>query len=277
MTAPPPPETGGQTPGSDATLAQHPPDPAGRLAGKIALITGGGTGIGRATALLFAREGARIVVAGRRSEPLQEVVREIRHLGGTATFCRGDVGRTDRVEMMVQGAIYNFGGLDILVNNAGVFLEGTVMDTDEKRWDRVIGTNLKGAYLVSRQAVPAMKVRGGGSIINNSSVHGLRGMKNAAAYCVSKGGLIQLTRAMALDHAQDGIRVNAICPGLVDTPMTRDSDGGAKWLDDAVRGCPVPRAGSADEVARLALYLASDDSKWVTGAVLSIDGGLSAA
>ena len=247
-----------------------------RLEGKIALITGGGTGIGRAIALLFAAEGAKVCVAGRRSEPLQEVVAEIRRRGGTATFTRGDVSKTDRVELMVQGAIYNFGGLDILVNNAGIFLEGTVVDTDEKRWDKILGINLKGAYMVSRCAVPAMKLRGGGSIVNNASVHGLVGAKNAVAYCASKGGLVQLTRAMALDHAADRIRVNAICPGLIDSPMTRDGNGGTTWLDEAVKDYPAARCGTVDEVARLALYLVSDESGFMTGAVVPIDGGMTA-
>jgi NAD(P)-dependent dehydrogenase (short-subunit alcohol dehydrogenase family) len=247
-----------------------------RLEGKIALITGGGTGIGRAIALLFAAEGAKVCVAGRRSEPLQEVVAEIRRRGGTATFTRGDVSKTDRVELMVQGAIYNFGGLDILVNNAGIFLEGTVVDTDEKRWDKILGINLKGAYMVSRCAVPAMKSRGGGSIVNNASVHGLVGAKNAVAYCASKGGLVQLTRAMALDHAADRIRVNAICPGLIDSPMTRDDNGGTTWLDAAVKNYPAARCGTVDEVARLALYLVSDESGFMTGAVVPIDGGMTA-
>lgn len=248
----------------------------GRLEGKIALVTGGGTGIGRAIALLFAREGARLVVAGRRSDPLQEVVREIRRDGGTATFTRGDVTKPDRVEMMVQGAVYNFGGLDILVNNAGVFVEGSVVDLDEKKWDRVVGTNLKGAYLVSRLAIPAMRQRGGGAIVNIASVHGLVGMKGGAAYCASKGGLVQLTRAMALDHAADRIRVNAICPGVIDTAMTRDDGGGSGWLDETVRTYPMPRAGTPDEVARLALYLVSEDSGWMTGSALPLDGGFSA-
>jgi NAD(P)-dependent dehydrogenase (short-subunit alcohol dehydrogenase family) len=275
--APLAPGDDGPPPGADASSEEGAPAPRGRLEGKIALVTGGGTGIGRAIALLFASEGARVVVAGRRSEPLSQVVHEIRNHGGTATFCRGDVSKPDRVELMVQGAIFNFGGLDILVNNAGIFAEGTVVDTDEKRWDKILGTNLKGAYLVSRQAVPAMKARGGGSIINNASVHGMVGMKNGAAYCASKGGLVQLTRAMALDHAADRIRVNAICPGLIDTPMTRDADGGTKWLDQEVGRYPIARSGAVEEVARLALFLASEDSSWVTGAVLPIDGGFAAA
>ncbi len=249
---------------------------AGKLEGRIALVTGGGTGIGRAIAILFGREGARVVVAGRRSEPLQQVVQEIRRQGGVATFARGDVTKPDRVELMVNGAVYNFGGLDILVNNAGIFVEGAITEVDEKKWDRVLGTNLKGAYLVSRLAIPAMKARGGGSIINVASVHGLVGMKGGAAYCASKGGLVQLTRAMALDHAADRIRVNAICPGYVDTAMTRDDDGGARWLGEAVRPMPIQRAGTPDEVARLALYLACDESAWMTGSALPLDGGLTA-
>ncbi|HET9480713.1 MAG TPA: SDR family NAD(P)-dependent oxidoreductase [Candidatus Polarisedimenticolia bacterium] len=270
--APPPPEDDAAS-GPESLARGEPAAPQGRLEGRIALVTGGGSGIGRAIALLFAREGARVVVAGRRSEPLQEAVRVIRSRGGVATFARGDVTRADRVELMVQGAIYNFGGLDILVNNAGVFEEGSILQTEEKRWDRVVGTNLKGAYLVSRHAVRAMKERGGGCIINNASIHGLAGMREGAAYCASKGGLIALTRAMALDHAADRIRVNAICPGLVDTPMTRDEDGGTRWLDEAVKDYPLGRAGTPEEVARLALHLASDDASWTTGAVLTIDGG----
>ena len=272
MASPPGSPGPGGLDGSDAARATGRP---GRLKDKIALITGGGTGIGRAIALRFAAEGASVVVAGRRSEPLQEVVREIRRLGGVATFCRGDVSKSDRVELMVQGAIFNFGGLDILVNNAGLFVEGSVLDTDEKRWDKIMGTNLKGAYLVSRQAVPAMRTRGGGSIINNASVHGLVGLKNAAVYCASKGGLVQLTRAMALDHAADGIRVNAICPGLVDSPLTRDDDGGTTWLDEAVKEYPMARPGRAEEVAGLALFLASDEAAYITGHCLPVDGGLS--
>jgi len=278
VASPPPPERAGGSPDPTDPGEREPRSSARRrLEGKIALVTGGGTGIGRAIALLFAAEGAKICVAGRRSEPLQQVVAEIRRLGGTATFTRGDVLKADRVELMVQGAIYNFGGLDILVNNAGIFLEGTVVDTDEKRWDKVVGTNLKGAYMVSRYAVPAIKARGGGCIINNASVHGLVGAKNSVAYCASKGGLVQLTRAMALDHAADRIRVNAICPGLVDTPMTREADGGSSWLDAAVKEYPAARAGTVDEVARLALYLASDESRFMTGAVLPIDGGFTTA
>jgi NAD(P)-dependent dehydrogenase (short-subunit alcohol dehydrogenase family) len=240
------------------------------------LITGGGTGIGRATALLCAREGARIIVGGRRSEPLQEVVKSIREMGGEATLARADITKPERVELMVQSVVYNFGGLDVLFNNAGTFAEGTAEGTDERRWTRVLDTNLKGAWLVSRLAIPAMRARGGGSIINNASIHGLIGMTNAAAYCASKGGLIQLTRAMALDHARDGIRVNAICPGVTDTALTRDADGGDAWMTRAVAQYPQGRPGTVDEIARLVLFLASDEASRITGAVIPVDGGVSA-
>jgi len=244
-----------------------------RLEGRIALITGGGTGIGRAISELFAKEGASVVLSGRRAEPLQEAVHQIRRDGGVATFARGDVTRPDRVEMLVQAAIYNFGGLDILVNNAGVWLGGTILDTDERRWDRVIGTNLKGPYLVSRIAVPAMRLRGGGSIINVASASGISGVRGAAAYSAAKGGLVALTRSMALDLASDRIRVNAICPGAVESPSTAGTAGAS------VPGASnsLGRAGTPEDVARLALYLASGESGWVTGAVIPVDGGLPAS
>lgn len=249
---------------------------APRLRGKIVLVTGGGTGIGRAISLLFAREGASVIVAGRRSEPLQETVREIRREGGLVTFARGDVSRSDRVEMLVQAAVYNFGGLDVLVNNAGVFLPGTIEETDERRWDRIMGTNLKGPYMVTRHALPAMRQRGGGSIINIASADALTGAKGAAAYAASKGGLISLTKSIAADVAADRIRVNAICPGHVETPAGFEATAGppASALDPAVASGSLGRPGTPQDVAHLALYLASDESSWVTGSIFSIDGGL---
>lgn len=244
-----------------------PPEEAGgprgkSLAGKVALVTGGGGGIGRAIAVLYASEGASIVVAGRRSEPLQETVREIRRIGGAATFTRGDVGRQDRVEMIVQAATYNFGGLDIVVNAAGQHLAGSITEIEERRWDRIMSTNLKGPYLVCRQAVGALRERGGGSIINLAGISGLAGVRGGAVFSASKGGLIALTRSMALDLAPDRIRVNAICPGPLE------------GAPDADPGPPLGRDGRPEDVAGLALYLASNDSRWVTGAVFPVDGGL---
>jgi NAD(P)-dependent dehydrogenase (short-subunit alcohol dehydrogenase family) len=247
-----------------------------RLKGKIALVTGGGTGIGRAISEIFAREGASVVLSGRRAEPLQEAVQQIRRDGGVATFARGDVTRQDRVEMLVQAAVYNFGGLDIVVNNAGIRIQGTILDTDEKRWDRVLQTNLKGPFLVSRLAVPAMRSRGGGSIVNVASSAGLLGVRGAAAYSAAKGGLVALTRSMALDHAADRIRVNAVCPGNVDSPSAREATvaPGASAADGGAGVQPLGRVGSPEDVARLVLFLASEESSWITGAVISVDGGL---
>ncbi|MBI3448350.1 MAG: SDR family oxidoreductase [Acidobacteria bacterium] len=181
--------------------------------------------------------------------------------------------RGDRVELLVQGAIYNFGGLDILVNAAGAREPGTILETDEKRWDRMIQANLKGPYMVSRLAVIPMRARGGGSIVNVASSAAIHGARGASAYAAAKGGLVALTKSMALDFAQDRIRVNAVCPGLVASPSSpvapQAGDGGA--LPEA----PLGRAGTPEDVARLALYLASDESAWVTGAVISVDGGQS--
>jgi NAD(P)-dependent dehydrogenase (short-subunit alcohol dehydrogenase family) len=262
------------SPGPEGGMDRTLPEPAGRrLTGKVALVTGGGSGIGRTIALRFAREGACVVVAGRRSEPLQEAVREIRRLGGTGTFTRGDVGRADRAEMIVQAATYNFGGLDVLVNGAGVFAAGTVTETDERRWDRLMGTNLKGPFLLARCAVPAMKARGGGSIINVAAVHGMAAWRNAAAFSASKGGLIALTRSMAADLAPDGIRVNAICPGPMGAPEGAEGGGAPAPREDP----PLGRRGRPEDVVGLALYLASDESSWVTGGVFPVDGGLRAA
>lgn len=268
------------TRGSDSTGGEPRREAEGRglprtaplLKGKSVLVTGGGTGIGRAIALLFAAEGASVVVAGRRSDPLQETVQEIRRTGGVATFARGDITRVDRVEMIVQSATYNFGGLDLLVNNAGIFVGGSVADINERRWDRVVSTNLKGAYLVSRQAIPAMRSRGGGSIVNIAAAAGLTGEQDAAAFAASKGGLIALTRSMALDLAADRIRVNAICPGTVESPMTRSPEYGSR-MEKALERIPLGRPGRPEDVAHLALYLASDAAGWTTGSILTLDGG----
>jgi len=183
------------------------------------------------------------------------------------------VTKGDRVELLVQGAIYNFGGLDILVNAAGAREAGTILETDEKRWDRMMQANLKGPFLVSRLAVTPMKARGGGSIVNIASSAALHGARGASAYAAAKGGLVALTKSMAIDFAPDRIRVNAVCPGSLASPSSPQApqplDGGA--LPEA----PLGRAGTPDDVARLALYLASEEAAWVTGADISVDGGQS--
>ena len=184
-----------------------------RLAGKVALVTGGGTGIGRACALLFAREGARVAVAGRRKELLATVTAEIARAGGEALAVSCDVAQAGQVEQAIRAVVARFGRLDILVNNAGELLAATAEETSEADWDRLIGVNLKGTFLVSRAALPELRKAGRGSIINIGSVLGLVAMKKRAAYAAAKGGVTLLTKAMALDHAHEGIRVNCICPG----------------------------------------------------------------
>jgi len=250
----------------------------GRLDGKIALVTGGGSGIGRATARLFAREGAKVAVVGRRRQPLRETVRAIVREEGIALAIPADLSKPREAALTVRQVEETLGPIQVLFNNHGVFEPGSVTATVERRWDRILEVNLKAVFLTCRAAIPGMRPRGG-AIINNASTLGLVAMKDAAAYCAAKGGLVQLTRAMALDHAGEGIRVNAICPGVVDTPMwraRRDASGRSlkRKTFDALH--PLGRMGTPEDVAALALYLASDESSWMTGSVLTLDGGLTA-
>jgi NAD(P)-dependent dehydrogenase (short-subunit alcohol dehydrogenase family) len=252
-----------------------------RLAGKTAFITGGGTGIGRACALLFAREGARVAVTGRRRDLLASVVADIEAAGGSGFSVTCDVAMADQVQHAVSAVAGRFGAISVLVNNAGVLHVGSVEETSEADWDRVIDVDLKGPFLVSRAVMPEMRKAGGGSIVNIGSVLGLVGMKKRAAYSAAKGGVTMLTKTMALDHAHEGIRVNCICPAIVDTELIRAML--AKAPDpEAVRrqradGIPLGRLGCPEDVAQMALYLASDESSWLTGAALPLDGGLTAA
>ena len=234
--------------------------------------------MGRAAALLFAREGARVAVVGRRPGPLEETVRRVRESGGSALAIPADLAGPEGAEKAVLRAEEEFGELQVLFNNHGTFEPGSVLGTTPESWDRVLSNNLKAVYLTCRAAVPGMR-RAGGSIINTASTLGVVAMRNAAAYCAAKGGLVALTRAMALDHARDRIRVNAICPGVVDTPMwlaRRDREGrplDRKKFEDLH---PLRRLGTPEDVAALALYLASDESAWMTGSILTLDGGLTA-
>jgi len=255
-----------------------------RLAGKRAIITGAGTGIGRACAELFAKEGAAVALVGRRREPLEEAARGIAATGGKAVAQPCDVTRLQEIRELVERAAREFGGLDAVVNNAATWMAGTAEETSEEDWDRMMATNLKGVFLLSRAALPELRKRGG-AIVNIGSVLGLVGMKRRVAYATSKGGLIQLTKAMALDHAHENIRVNCICPALVDTPMGQVSLGSgapAATADAAAERVrrlaqiPLGRAGTPEDVARLALFLASDESSWLTGAALPLDGGFTA-
>ncbi|MBC7263205.1 MAG: SDR family oxidoreductase [Chloroflexi bacterium] len=252
-----------------------------KLQDRVALISGGNSGIGRATAVLFAKEGARVSIVARDETRGSQTLEEIAKSGGQAIFLACDIRKAGDCQKAVERTIEAFGRLDILVNNAGVIYPGkTVVDTTEEEWDRTMEVNVKGAYLMSRYAIPWMVKNGGGVIINTASVWGLVGGKGAAAYCASKGAMVLLTKAMALDHASQNIRVNCICPGSVDTPMLRqemEELGGVEKLRPVFESKhPLGRICTPEEVAKAALYLASDDSTFVTGCSLVIDGGRTA-
>jgi len=248
-----------------------------RLKNKVALITGGTSGIGEATALLFAREAAKVAVTGRNEQRGEKVVKQIQDSGGSAIFVQIDVRLAADCQRAVAATLKAFGSLDILFNNAGIFYAHTALDCSEEEWDLQIDINLKGTFLMSKFALPAMIEQGSGVIINNSSGWGLVGGDKAVAYCASKGGVVLLTKAMAIDHGRQGIRVNCICPGDVETPMLPEDARfrGLKW-DEYIAGCaqrPMGRVGTADEIAKVALFLASDDSSFMTGAAVAVDGG----
>ena len=251
-----------------------------RLAGKVALITGGGTGIGRAIALAFAREGGNVAIAGRRLEKVKEVAAEIEKLGGRAFALQCDISRANDAEHAISETAGKFGKLNVLVNNAGTLSVSTVDTISEEDWDRVITVNLKGPFLTSRAALKEFRKVGGGTIVNVGSVLGLVAMKDRAAYCASKGGLTMLTKAMALDHAHENVRVNCICPSIVETELVKglfdDSEQGKRLKQSRMGTIPLGRFGKPADVADLAVFLASDESSWLTGAAIPLDGGLTA-
>jgi len=256
-----------------------------RLADKVALITGAGAGIGRATALLFAREGAKVVAQDLDTVAARETVQLMAEAGGEAVRVGGDVTSNADAEAMVQMAVQTYGRLDVLFNNAGIWRGGTILDISEDDWDRTMAVNVKGLYLVSRYAVQQMMRQGSGSIINAASVAALRGSPMSAAYNASKGAVVLLTKCMALDFGRYGIRVNCTCPGVIETHMADellsyrslgDDDRKQALLETYEERHAVGRLGQADEVARVVLFLASDESSFVTGAAWPVDGGLSA-
>ena len=250
------------------------------LDGKVALITGGASGIGKATAILFARHGSAVALADINAAGAAQVVTEIQAEGGRALFIKCDVTQAADCQAAVQATMEAFGQLDILFNNAGVIRRADVTGTSEEDWDLVLGVNLKSIFLMSKVVVPVMAQAGGGAIINTSSGWGLRGGARAVSYCAAKGAVVNMTRAMAIDHGQQNIRVNCICPGDTDTPMLRDEarqlgQAEVEFLAEAAQR-PLGRYAQPEEIAQGVLYLASPAASYVTGSALVIDGGGSA-
>ena len=245
----------------------------GRLDGKVALITGAASGIGRASAVLFAKEGATVAVVDRALPEAQETVAVIKKAKGEAIAIEADVSRAADVEMMIKKTVDTYGRLDILFNNAGISFRTLAFTADlsEEDWDAVLDTNLKSVFLASRLAIPIMIKQGGGVIVNTSSANGLGGGPLVSPYCASKAGMILLSKTMAAEYAKQKIRVNCICPGMSNTPMMAPNLP-ALQMDFIPQG----RAGEPEEIAQAALFLASDDASYVTGTFLPVDGGWSA-
>jgi len=254
----------------------------GKLSGKVALVTGGGSGIGRATSLLFAAQDCKVAVVDLQSDAARAVANEIVEAGGKAVAVTADVSSPADAARMVQTTVRELGALHVLYNNAGVDSAGSVLEASEEDWDRCLAVNAKGTFLSSKYAAPEIQASGGGSIINQGSVAALVGIREFAAYCAAKGAVVALTRAMAVDLAARGIRVNCLCPGTVFTPlmepMVRKRGGGdlEKGLALTIQKYPIGRLGTPEDVARVALFLASEDSAFVTGAVYTVDGGMTA-
>jgi NAD(P)-dependent dehydrogenase (short-subunit alcohol dehydrogenase family) len=247
-----------------------------RLKDKVAVITGGASGIGRGTALLFAKEGAKVVVADVNRPMGEETVRVIKGGGGEAIFQEADISKSEEVQRLMRAAADAYRKIDILFNNAAIFILGTAESLREEDWDRVLGVNLKGVYLCSKYAIPHMRRAGGGVIINTASPHSYASLTQAAAYAASKGGVLALTRQMALDFAPDGIRVNCVIPGAIDTPMLRGSLQKPGEMDMWAKRHAIERIGQPEDVAKVALFLATDDAAFVTGSPVFADGGMMA-
>ncbi len=253
----------------------------GKLSGRVALVTGGTSGIGKATALLFSDEGAEVVITGRRAELGQAVSDEIRQRGGRAAFVQADHTRPEDCQHAVDETVRAFGHLDVLFNNAGVVTSGTAETISQADWDYTLALNVTAVWRMCRLVLPLMRVQGGGAIVNNASDWGLVGAHDAIAYATSKGAVVLMTKSLALDHAHEGIRVNAVCPG--DTFVERWVEKGyfegsepvtrAQAEAESAAYIPLKRFGQPEEIARAVLFLASDDSSFITGHTLLVDGG----
>lgn len=251
-----------------------------RFEGRVALITGGSSGIGLATARAFLEEGAKVAITGRRPDALEKAAAELGKVGDIVAI-RGDVSKAADAKRMVDVTTKTLGPIEVLVNNAGIFIGGAVHETSERDYDAILDINLKGTFLVSKYAIPGMRRRRRGAIVNVSSDAGLTGYPGYAVYCASKGAMVLLTKAMALDYAKDGVRVNVVCPGEVDTPMMRQEIersglGERAYFDLLAKTIPMARPATPEEVARTILFLASDEASYMTGSAVAVDGGTTA-
>ena len=248
---------------------------------KVVVVTGGALGIGRACAIEFAREGAQVTIADINEAAGRAAIKDIEALGGQGHLVIGDVARASECERVVRETVDRFGGLDVLFNNVGIQPQDSyrnVENTTEEMWDRILDVNLKSFFLMSKYALPEIRRRGGGAIINTASVQGLQSQRDVPAYAASKGGILSLTRQMALDYAAEGIRVLAVCPGSIDTDMVRaaaarEPDGLDAALARFGRSHPIGRIGTAQDIANVVLFLASDKASFMTGEYVCVDGG----
>jgi NAD(P)-dependent dehydrogenase (short-subunit alcohol dehydrogenase family) len=251
-----------------------------KLKDKVAIVTGAGSGIGKGIATVFFREGAKVVVADWDEQAGKKTAEEIRRSGGDAFFVKCDVSKEEQVKATIQTTVAKYGRINVLVNNAGIGVYKTVLDTTSEEWDRCLAVNLKGVFLCSKYAIPHIKAAGGGAIVNIASVHSYQNVGGTAPYAASKAGVVALTRVMAIDYGRDKIRVNAICPGWIDTPLTRGIFAGAadpqKAKHEVERRQILGRLGTPEEVGEAAAFLASDEASYITGASLMVDNGMTA-
>ena len=248
----------------------------GPLDGRVALVTGGGSGIGRASSLAYARDGAKVVIVDVNVEGGEETVQSIKEAGGEAILVHADVSKAVEVQQIVDRTVEAYGRLDCAFNNAGVSgrSRGTMVDHSEEEWDRVIGINLKGVWLCMKAQIPQMLKQGGGAIVNNASVAGLVGIRRTSAYVAAKHGVVGLTKAAALEYAESGIRVNAVCPGYINTPLVRSVFDQLEGMEEEVIARhPLGRLGEPHEIAEAVVWLSSDAASFVTGHTMTVDGG----